>query len=412
LGLQLFDEKFADKFAFDVLDPTKIVPEEEVPVRRVGRLVLDRTVDNFFAETEQVAFCTQNIIPGVDFTNDPLLQGRNFSYLDTQLKRLGGPNFSYLPVNAPKCPIAHFQQDGHMAVSNPVTRANYEPNSWEGDVGGPREDPGRGFVSYPAEVTGAKRRLRAESFADHFSQPRQFYLSQSPVEQAHICEAFVFELSKCRQEDIRARMVGVLRNVDEDLARHVSKGIGLERVPPRSKPARQRLDTLAPSPALSILYNGPQTFAGRKLGVLVTNGADHVLLRQLRDGIKAANASLELVAPTIAGISDDASSTLSIDQTTDGGPSVLYDAVAIVVSDAGGEELAKSPAARDFVTDAYAHCKFVGYVGAASPLFESAGLAQLLDGGFVDLESEDVTGFLSQCQQLRFWERATKGAGA
>jgi catalase len=407
LGLQLFDEKFADKFAFDILDPTKLIPEEDVPVRRVGRLVLDRTVDNFFAETEQVAFCTQNIIPGVDFTNDPLLQGRNFSYLDTQVKRLGGPNFSYLPVNAPKCPIAHFQQDGHMAVANPMTRTNYEPNSWEGDLAGPREDPARGFVSYPSEEAGAKRRLRADSFADHFSQARQFYLSQSPVEMAHIGDAFVFELSKCQRHDIRARVVGVLRNVDESLARHVSDGLGLARIPPRSKPVRQPLDTLAPSPALSILSNGPQSFEGRKLGVLVTDGADNVLLRNLRKGIKAANANMELVAPTITGISDKASTPLAIDQTIDGGPSVLYDAVAIVVSEAGGQELANSPTARDFVTDAYAHCKFVGYVAAATPLFDSTGLTELLDDGFVNLESDEVSSFLSRCEELRFWDRAT-----
>jgi catalase len=407
LGLQLFDEKFADKFAFDILDPTKLIPEEEVPVRLVGRLVLDRTVDNFFAETEQVAFCTQNVIPGVDFTNDPLLQGRNFSYLDTQVKRLGGPNFSYLPVNAPKCPIAHFQQDGHMAVANPVTRANYEPNSWEGNLAGPREDAGRGFVSYPAEEAGAKRRLRPESFADHFSQARQFYLSQSPVEQVHIGDAFVFELSKCQRDDIRARVVGALRNVDEGLARDVSDGLGLARIPPRSKPARQPIDTLAPSPALSILSNGPQSFEGRKLGVLVTDGADNVLLRKLRNGIKAANANMELVAPTITGVSDKASSPLSIDQTTDGGPSVLYDAVAIVVSEAGGQELAKSPTARDFVTDAYAHCKFVGYVAAAAPLFDSTGLTALLDDGFVNLENDEVSSFLSRCEELRFWDRTT-----
>jgi catalase len=179
LGLQLFDDDFADRFEFDILDPTKIIPEEVIPVRPVGRLVLNRVVDNFFAETEQVAFCTQNIVPGIDFTNDPLLQGRNFSYLDTQLKRLGSPNFTYLPVNAPKCPIAHFQQDGHMAVANPVTRANYEPNSWDVAEGGPREDPATGFRSYPAQEGGEKRRLRPDSFADHYSQARQFYLSQT-----------------------------------------------------------------------------------------------------------------------------------------------------------------------------------------------------------------------------------------
>src|SRR5579862_8748413 len=186
LRLQLFDDDFADRFEFDVLDPTKLIPEEVLPPKPVGRLVLDRVVDNFFAETEQVAFGTLNVVPGIDFTNDPLLQGRNFSYLDTQLKRLGSANFTQLPVNAPKCPFAHFQQDGHMAMSNPTTRANYEPNSWSAEEGGPREDPGRGFTTNPSEIAGPKRRLRAESFSDHYSQARQFFISQTDVEQQHI----------------------------------------------------------------------------------------------------------------------------------------------------------------------------------------------------------------------------------
>src|ERR1700744_5532942 len=196
LGLQLFDDEFADQFDFDVLDPTKLIPEELVPVRPVGRLVLNRVVDNFFAETEQVAFCTQNIVPGIDFTNDPLLQGRNFSYLDTQLKRLGGPNFTQIPVNAPKCPFHTFQQDGHMAFYNVKGRANYEPNSWGGVEGGPRESPERGFRSFPAPESGEKVRARGELFADHYSQARQFYVSQTATEQTHIKDAFVFELSK------------------------------------------------------------------------------------------------------------------------------------------------------------------------------------------------------------------------
>ncbi|MCK5745793.1 MAG: catalase, partial [Oricola sp.] len=221
LGVQLFDEKFAEKFDFDVLDATKIIPEEDVPVRIVGRLVLDRVVDNFFAETEQVAFCTQNIVRGVDFTDDPLLQGRNFSYLDTQLKRLGSPNFTHLPINAPKCPFAHFQQDGHMAMMNPKGRANYEPNSWGPEKGGPREDPERGFFSYEERVEGSKRRVRSETFADHYSQARQFYISQTEEEQSHIADAFTFELSKVETEAIRARVVSHLRNVDDKLAKTV-----------------------------------------------------------------------------------------------------------------------------------------------------------------------------------------------
>src|SRR5687768_14180464 len=190
LGLQLFDEKFAESFPFDVLDSTKIIPEEEVPVRRVGRLVLDRCVDNFFAETEQVAFCTQNIVPGIDFSNDPLLQGRNFSYLDTQLKRLGSPNFTHIPINAPKCPFAHFQQDGHMTTTaNPKGRVNYEPNSWPGEAGGPRESPENGFHSFPAEEDGAKLRVRSETFADHYSQARQFYMRSEERRVGKECRA-------------------------------------------------------------------------------------------------------------------------------------------------------------------------------------------------------------------------------
>src|ERR1700722_11779473 len=222
LQFQLFDQAFADSFEFDVLDPTKLIPEEVLPPIPVGRLVLDRCVDNFFAETEQVAFCTNNIVPGVDFSNDPLLQGRNFSYLDTQVKRLGSPNFTHIPINAPKCPFHHFQQDGHMAMRNPVGRANYQPNSF-GE--GPRESPERGFTPFAESESGAKRRLRAESFSDHYSQARQFFISQTMEEQAHVAAALTFELSKCDSAQIRLRMVAGLRNVDSELAAAVASGL-------------------------------------------------------------------------------------------------------------------------------------------------------------------------------------------
>src|SRR6202045_3993388 len=231
LGLQLFDDRFAEKFAFDVFDATKLIPEEEIPIKKVGRLVLDRCVDNFFAETEQVPFCTQNIVPGIDFTNDPLLQGRNFSYLDPQLKRLGGPNFTRIPVNAPKCPVNTFQQDGHMALLNPSSRVNYEPNSWGGELGGPREAAQSGFHSYPAEESGPKVRVRSEKFADHYSQARQFYISQTKVEQAHIAASFTFELSKVENPAIRGRLVSHLLNVDKGLADGVAKALRLKTTP-------------------------------------------------------------------------------------------------------------------------------------------------------------------------------------
>jgi len=405
LGLQLFDEDFANSFAFDVLDPTKIIPEEQIPLRRVGRLVLDRTVDNFFAETEQVAFCTQNIVPGIDFTNDPLLQGRNFSYLDTQLKRLGSPNFTYLPINAPKCPFHHFQQDGHMAVSNPKGRANYEPNSWGGTQGGPREAPDRGFHSFPAPEEGNKLRVRAELFADHYSQARQFYVSQTPTEQTHIKDAFVFELSKVETPAIRARMVSHLMNVDEDLARKVADGLGLSTMPPAAEPARAVIRDLPPSPALSILENGPKDFKGRKLGILVTDGSNADLLKALEKAVADEGAMLEIVAPKIGGITDSAGTEWPVQQKVNGGPSVLYDAVAVLPSADGATLLSGEATAKDFVSDAFAHAKFIAYVEAAGPLLEKAGLTAM-DGGCVMLQTpSDAERFVQMCRKLRFWDR-------
>ncbi|HEY5196873.1 MAG TPA: catalase [Solirubrobacteraceae bacterium] len=411
LGLQLFDEKFADAFEFDVLDPTKLIPEEQLPIRRVGRLVLDRVVDNFFAETEQVAFCTQNIVPGIDFTNDPLLQGRNFSYLDTQVKRLGGPNFTQIPVNAPKCPFAHFQQDGHMAITNPTTRANYEPNSWDVDDGGPREDPSRGFTSFPAAETGPKRRLRPESFADHYSQARQFYVSQTETERSHIGDAFVFELSKVDRPEIRERIVAGLRNVDDDLARHVADGLGLDRLPRALSAAAKPIVDLPPAPSLSILANPPDSFAGRKLGILVTDGADAKLLAGLRAAAKKERATVELIAPTVGGIECDDGSRVPADQKIDGAPSVLYDAVVVLGSADEAAKLAGEPAARDFVTDAYAHCKLVGYAPGATALFASTGLTEMMDDGFIELDTPASAGaFIERCRALRVWDRQKAAA--
>ncbi|WP_067671103.1 catalase [Nocardia miyunensis] len=406
LGMQLFDEDFADRFEFDILDPTKIVPEEQVPVRRVGKLVLDRVVDNFFAETEQVAFCTQNIIPGIDFTDDPLLQGRNFSYLDTQLKRLGSPNFTHLPVNAPKCPFATFQQDGHMATVNPTNRANYEPNSWPSDIKGPREDPDRGFRTVPEEVSGPKRRLRSDSFADHYSQARQFFASQTRVEQQHIIDSFVFELSKCDRVEIRARVVSALRNVDEDLAAGVSDGLGLAELPEPATAARTPRTDLPESPALSILRNGPKSFAGRKIGVLVTDGVDAKQLSELRAAISAEQATIEIIAPKVGGVVADNGEQIEADQKIDGAPSVLYDAVAVLATDETVAQLAALPPARDFVNDAYAHCKFVAHREAAA-LLAAAGLHEKLDAGFVDLAGSGVsaTDFVDRCREVRFWSR-------
>ncbi|NYF33511.1 catalase [Sphingopyxis sp. JAI108] len=407
LGVQLFDEKFAETFAFDVLDPTKIIPEEEVPVRIIGRLVLDRVVDNFFAETEQVAFMTQNVPPGIDFSNDPLLQGRNFSYLDTQLKRLGSPNFTHIPINAPKCPFAHFQQDGHMAMRNPTGRANYEPNSW-GAEGGPREDPVRGFRSFAASDDGPKARLRPESFADHYSQARQFFISQTPIEQKHIGDALVFELSKCERSDIRSRVVSHLIHIDKGLAATVADGLGLD-LPQPAKAANSVIGDLPPSDPLSIVKNGPESFAGRKLGILITDGAEAALFNALVAAIEKEKAVYEVIAPKIGGATLSDGSKVPANQKIDGGPSVLYDAVAVIASDDGAALLAGDATAKDFVTDAFAHCKFIGYSPEVMPLFERVGLAGDLDEACIELAAKgDASSFIGACRAMRFWGREAK----
>lgn len=403
LQVQLFDQDFADSFDFDVLDPTKIIPEEILAPKPVGRLVLDRMPDNFFAETEQVAFMTQNVPPGIDFSNDPLLQGRNFSYLDTQLKRLGGPNFTHLPINAPKCPFAHFQQDGHMAMRNPTGRANYQPNSF-GE--GPRESPSRGFQHFPAEEQGAKARLRPESFADHYSQARQFYISQTPPEQRHIASALTFELSKVETPVIRERMVAHLLNIDETLAATVAQRLGLQAMPKPADAAMPTRQDLEPSPALSIVQRGPKRFEGRKLGILITDGVDVKLLKGLTKAVEAEKAVFELIAPKVGGVTASDGTFVEAHHMIDGGPSVLFDAVALLTSAAAIDELIKEATARDFVADAFQHCKFIGYDQSALPLLEKAGIADVMDEGMLPLPGEGgLAAFVSELGKLRVWAR-------
>ena len=403
LQVQLFDQDFADSFDFDVLDPTKIIPEEILAPKPVGRLVLDRMPDNFFAETEQVAFMTQNVPPGIDFSNDPLLQGRNFSYLDTQLKRLGGPNFTHLPINAPKCPFAHFQQDGHMAMRNPTGRANYQPNSF-GE--GPRESPSLGFQHFPVEEQGAKARLRPESFADHYSQARQFYISQTPPEQRHIASALTFELSKVETPVIRERMVAHLLNIDETLAATVAQKLGLQAMPKPADAAMPTRQDLEPSPALSIVQRGPKRFEGRKLGILITDGVDAKLLKGLTKAVEAEKAVFELIAPKVGGVTASDGTFVEAHHMIDGGPSVLFDAVALLTSAAAIDELIKEATARDFVADAFQHCKFIGYDQSALPLLEKAGIADVMDEGMLPLPGEGgLAAFVSELGKLRVWAR-------
>ncbi|CAM3683065.1 catalase [Tsukamurella ocularis] len=410
LAVQLFDQATADALPFDVLDPTKIVPEETVPLQVVGRLTLDRTVDNDFAETEQVAFCTQNIVPGIGFTDDPLLQGRNFSYLDTQLSRLGGPNFTQLPVNRARCPMAFFHQDGHMQQDVPSGPINYEPNS--SDDGGPRERAGaQALTTFAEPLSGTKTRLRPESFADHYSQAKMFWDSQTPVEQDHIVAAYVFELSKVRERAIRLRMVANLRAVDDGLATRIAAGLGLPLPEPAPAAVPVRTD-LPASPAVSMLRNPPRTFAGRTLGTVVTDGVDRALLEALRRHARDAGASVAVIAQRVGGVVADDGEPIVADAQLAGAPSVLFDAVAVLTSAAGAEELAADPAAQDFLTDAFHHSKYLAIGEHCGPLLDRTGLAHSVDDGCFLLDADRVAAdFITACADLRYWPRtAVRGA--
>jgi len=407
LGLQLFDEAQANAFDFDVLDPTKLIPEEAVPLRMVGRLVLDRNPDNFFAEVEQVAFCPANIVPGIDFTNDPLLQGRLFSYLDTQLKRLGGPNFHEIPVNRPRCPMHNFQRDGHMRMEVPKGRVSYEPNTLGAD--GPRADPARGFPSFAAAESGSKLRIRPESFADHYTQARLFYLSQTPPEQGHIAAALVFELAKVETPAIRARVLSHLLHVDDGLAQRVAKGLGLADAgapAPTSVPPRPKV---TPSPALSIIAKMPQTLEGRVVGCLVSDGIDGRLIEGLRAALDGEGAKLKLVAPRIGGIVTADGKTVPADLTIDGGPSIFFDAVAVATTEEGAAALARHAPAVNFLRDAFAHLKVIGHTPGAEALMAAAGIGEAEDAGVVPLAGAKALGsFIAAAKTLRIWDREPK----
>ncbi|WP_284877820.1 catalase [Brevundimonas sp. MEB006b] len=404
-GVQLFTQDQADALPFDILDATKLVPEEDYPIRVIGRMVLDRNPDNFFAETEQVAFLPTNIVPGIDFSEDPLLQGRLFSYQDTQLSRLGTVNFHQIPINQAKgCPFQNFQRDGHMQMAVPKGRANYEPNSLSeaGEDGGPREDPKGGFRTAPIRVEGEKVRLRAESFADHYSQARLFFRSQTEIEQAHLASAIVFELSKVSLAHVRERVLANLQNVDKTLAQRVADGLNLP-LPEASDPGVAPID-LDASPALRIVGKYPDTLKGRKVAILVADGSDGAVVDAVKAEVEGDGGSVFIVAPKIGGAKLKDGKTLAADGQLAGSPSVLFDAVAIVLSEDGCAQMLKEGAAVDFAKDAFGHLKAIGHTPEAQPLLDKAGVEP--DAGVIDL-SKDAKGFLAPAR-TRQWDREPK----
>ena len=367
-----------------------------MPLKVIGRMVLDRWPDNFFAETEQVAFCPSHIVPGIDFSNDPLLQGRLFSYLDTQLSRLGSPNFHQIPINAPKCPFTNQQRDGQMQMQQPKGRVAYEPSSLAKDSA--RESP-NGFRSFAATETGARGRVRAESFADHYSQARMFYLSQTLTEQAHIASALVFELSKVDAVHVRQAMVGHLLHINADLATRVAAGLALGPMPV-APPAAAPVQDMALSPALQIIGKMKDTLEGRCVGILINDGSDGAIIEVLKSALLAAGASVKIVAPKVGGATLADGTLLPAGGQLAGTPSVMFDAVAIVLSDAGAQKLCEEAAAIDFVRDAFGHLKALAVDRGGQALLQKAGIAP--DRGV--MSAGDTKAFI-QAAKTRQWKR-------
>jgi catalase len=375
LGLQLFSEADAEAFSFDVLDSTKLIPEELVPVRPVGRMVLNRNPDNFFAETEQVAFCTAHVVPGIDFSNDPLLAGRIHSYVDTQLTRLGGPNFHEIPINAPVAPVHNNQRDGLHRQAIHRGRVSYEPNSLGG--GCPHQAGVAGYVSFPEPVEQHEVRGKPEKFAEHYNQAALFFNSQTPVEQAHIAAAFRFELSKVTVPAIRERIVSMLRNASDDLAKQVAAGLGMALPEPMPrvlpKPPKPEVTT---SPALSLLARpGDGSIRTRKIAILVADGIDGAAVSELQAVLLEAGAVPRLMGTRIGPVRTADGVALEADVSTENEPGFLFDAMVLPDGEAGVAALAADGRTLEHVKDQYRHAKTLLALGASVSLLQQAGIA-------------------------------------
>ena len=390
LGVQIFTEEQAEQFSFDILDATKLIPEELIPVQPVGRMVLNRNPDNFFAETEQVAFCTAHVVPGIDFSNDPLLAGRIHSYIDTQISRLGGPNFHEIPINAPIVQVHNNQRDGLHRQAIHRGRVSYEPNSLAG--GCPfQAGAGQGFVTVPARLQAredqAKVRGKPEKFADHYTQATLFYESQTVVEKAHIAAAFRFELSKVTVPAIRERTVSMLRNASHELAQKVAEGLGMETLPDAmplalANPAKPEVTV---SPPLSLMARpGDGTIKARKIALLIAPGIMGESIAQVQAALLAEGAVPRLVAPRIGAVKTAGGEVLQADASLENEPGFLFDALVLPDGQAGIDALARDGHTMEFIKDQYRHCKTIMVLGASKTLLDKAGVSMTLPDGKPD----------------------------
>ncbi|WP_434649495.1 catalase HPII [Pseudomonas sp. D1-2] len=407
-GVQIVAEEDEHKFDFDLLDPTKIIPEELVPITPLGKMVLNRNPDNFFAEVEQIAFCPGHIVPGIDFTNDPLLQGRLFSYTDTQISRLGGPNFHELPINRAITPVHNGQRDAMHRTTIDKGRASYEPNSIDG--GWPKETPpgpqDGGFESYPERIDAHKIRQRSDSFGDHFSQARLFYKSMSAHEQEHIIAAYSFELGKVEREFIRARQVNeILANIDLELAGRVAKNLGLPA--PTACTVDVPTPSLQQSPALSQANLLSGDIKTRKVAVLVANGVDGAIIDALKKALEAEGAHAKILGPTSAPVTAANGQTLPVDASMEGLPSIAFDAVFVPGGVESIKALSADGVALHYLLEAYKHLKAIALHGEARQLLVLLKLEA--DAGLIpDADASKFQAFFDAIAQHRVWAREAK----
>ena len=432
LGVQIVPEKDEHSFDFDLLDPTKLIPEEIVPVKIIGKMVLNRNPDNFFAETEQVAFHVGNIVPGIDFTNDPLMQGRLFSYTDTQLLRLGGPNFHEIPINRPIVPVHNNQRDGHMRQQINAGQSSYHPNTLGGGCPFQAKMKEGGFTSYAEKIDAQKIRGRSKSFFDHFSQARMFFNSQSEAGQRHIINALQFELSKVQHVSVRERMVSILNQIDEKIATQVAEKIGVKvkkvedyfnhSIPadgnPKDYQPTEPKKTTAKSDALNMDNIKKDALSTRKIAILAASGTDAKSINSLKDFLKSKGIASEIISTQLGSIKANDRSEVIIDKTFFNCSSVFYDAVYVPGGEQGIEALAKSADVINFLNEAYKHCKPIGFDKSADILIDQTNFSGVASGGVDGIagklgiivnngsgQKKFQDSFIQAMQIGRFWDR-------
>ncbi|MFO7664388.1 MAG: catalase [Chloroflexota bacterium] len=445
LGVQIVEEEDEFSFDFDLLDPTKIIPEELVPVRRIGKMTINRNPDNFFAETEQVAFHPGHVVPGIDFTNDPLLQGRLFSYLDTQLIRLGGPNFNEIPINRPIAPVHNNQRDGFMRQTINKGRVHYSPNSLGSGCPMTTPEGMGGYIHYAEHVDGYKIQARSESFMDHFTQAHMFWKSLSPAEQDHLVDAAHFELGKVESMEVRERMVGLFHHIDLELAERTAAGIGVAM--PTGAPPQDVLKTtanvadphgqevrdgmallrreVAPSPAVSMANTVKDTIKSRQVAILAADGVNHGEVMAIKAALESNGAQAEVVSKTLGALKSDGEANVKVDSTFLTAASIMYDAVFVPGGADSVAALKKNGEALHFVNEAFKHCKTIGAMGEGVELLMAADLEDIalagprteeelvIDSGVVSSRdgmdaSAFSDAFMKAIAQHRHWMRAMK----